>query len=87
MHKNLLLPLAIVASLKGSAYNLQPDTLLRIPVHCGGLLRLAVKGDRIKDVVTYPKSFVGVDVHKSGQLYVHTKNLPQTMQVSSPKVA
>lgn len=74
----LLLGSLILGIGEGSAYHLKADKTISIPVACGSLLRIALKGDLIQDVVIYPEKLSDrITLHKSGQVFLDTKNLTQ----------
>lgn len=63
---------------QGNSYHLKADQTISVPISCGGLLRIALKGDLIQDVVIYPEKLADrITLHKSGQVFLDTKNLPQ----------
>lgn len=65
------------------AQPLCPNALMTLPIPCGGLLRLAVKGDPIQDVVIYPDKLASrLTLHKSGQLFLDTKGLAQSLNLT-----
>ena len=68
---------------QGNTYSLKSDQMISIPISCGSLLRIAVKGDLIQDVVIYPEKLAQkMTLHKSGQLFLDTKNLSQPVTLS-----
>ena len=63
--------------------NLSKDKLLHVPMNCSGLTRIAVQNTRIQDVIVFPESYANrVTLHKSGQVFINAKNLPQQFQLS-----
>ena len=68
---------------QGSATHLKSDQLISVPISCGGLLRVAVKGDLIQDVVIYPEKLSDrMTLHKSGQFFLDTKGLSQPVTIT-----
>ena len=81
MRKTLLSILLTSTALAGP--NLSKDKLLHVPMNCSGLTRIAVQNTRIQDVIVFPESYANrVTLHKSGQVFINAKNLPQHFQLS-----
>jgi hypothetical protein len=83
MRKTLLSLSVLLTSTVHAGPNLSKDKLLHVPINCSGLTRIAVQNTRIQDVIVFPESYASrVTLHKSGQLFINAKNLPQQFQLS-----
>lgn len=82
--RKAFLPVCALLSLSSHAGpNLSKDKLLHVPINCSGLTRIAVQNTRIQDVIVFPESYANrVTLHKSGQVFINAKNLPQQFQLS-----
>lgn len=75
--------LSLLLAGQGNTYSLKSDQVISIPVFCGSLLRIAVRGDLIQDVVIYPEKLAQkMTLHKSGQLFLDTRNLSHPVTLS-----
>lgn len=83
MKSGLLMGVALGVIGQLMAHPLKPNTLMTLPIACGGLLRVAIKGDFIQDVVIYPEKLAErMTLHKSGQFFLDTKGLSQPVTVT-----
>jgi hypothetical protein len=83
MHKSIISASVILGLSAYGGPNLNRDKLLNLPINCSGLTRIAVKNTRINDVVVFPEHYASrVTLHKSGQVFINAKNLPQQFQLS-----
>lgn len=83
MYRSMIITTLLAALTLKAAPNLNKDRLINLSVNCSGLTRIAVKNNKIQDVVVFPESYANkVNLHKSGQIFINTKNLPQQFQLS-----
>ncbi|MEI8321203.1 MAG: type-F conjugative transfer system secretin TraK [Alphaproteobacteria bacterium] len=81
---NIIISMSLLmGDLCKSSIPLKTDQVISVPVRCGGLTRLMIKGDKIQDIVVYPeKFFPQTSLHKNGQLYINLKDESQSLQLS-----
>lgn len=83
MRKALLSACALLSLSTHAGPNLNKDKLLHLPINCSGLTRISVKNIKIQDVIVFPESYANkVTLHKSGQVFINAKFLPQQFQLS-----